>query len=117
MHFFAKIGPMTHSFQGSLPSLPLPNLEQTLARHLRSMRPITSDEEYAELVDLSDKFRTGVGCFLQRYLWVKYMLSYNYVNDWWEKVRNKLSLYWDNKLILVRVFAAAQSHYDQQQLL
>lgn len=49
------------------------------------MRPICSDEEYSELVVLTDKFRLGIGRRLQRYLLIKRILSVNYVTDWWEE--------------------------------
>lgn len=57
---------MLHSFQGwqkifilkknfenclgALPHLPLPSLDETLKKHLLSIRPITTDEQYNELV-------------------------------------------------------------------
>lgn len=49
------------------------------------MRPILSDRDYDELVELSVKFQKGLGIRLQRYLWIKSWLSTNYVTDWWEK--------------------------------
>uniref|UniRef100_F1KVQ1 carnitine O-palmitoyltransferase n=1 Tax=Ascaris suum TaxID=6253 RepID=F1KVQ1_ASCSU len=85
LHFISKSDPMLHSFQGALPHLPLPSLEETLEKHLRSMRPICSDEEYNELVELTDKFCKGIGRRLQRYLVIKWILSINYVTDWWEE--------------------------------
>ncbi|KAK6051940.1 Choline/Carnitine O-acyltransferase [Cooperia oncophora] len=78
-------GPMLHSYQGALPHLPLPSLEETLERHLLSMKPILNDEEFAELEHLTEVFRKGVGRRLQRYLTLKSWLSTNYVTDWWEE--------------------------------
>lgn len=49
------------------------------------MRPITTDEEYEELVEMSEKFRKGIGRRLQRYLIIKSFMSTNYVTDWWEE--------------------------------
>lgn len=49
------------------------------------MRPILNDEEYAELVELSDKFQKGLGRRLQRYLIIKSYMSTNYITDWWEE--------------------------------
>uniref|UniRef100_A0A915B095 carnitine O-palmitoyltransferase n=1 Tax=Parascaris univalens TaxID=6257 RepID=A0A915B095_PARUN len=85
LHLISKSDPMLHSFQGALPHLPLPSLEETLQKHLRSMRPLCSDEEYNELVELTDKFCKGIGRRLQRYLVIKWILSINYVTDWWEE--------------------------------
>lgn len=36
------------SVQDSLPKLPVPALEQTLQKYLRSVRPVLTDEEYAK---------------------------------------------------------------------
>ncbi|KAI6196786.1 Acyltransferase ChoActase COT CPT domain containing protein [Aphelenchoides besseyi] len=85
LHLISRFGPMLHSFQGALPHLPLPSLDSTLAKHLRSMRPILNDEEYNQLVEDSEKFRKGLGRRLQRYLVIKSYLSVNYVTDWWEE--------------------------------
>ncbi|KAK0410863.1 hypothetical protein QR680_005367 [Steinernema hermaphroditum] len=85
LHFISRSEPLLHSFQGSLPNLPLPALKDTLERHLLSMRPLTTDAEYEELTKLSEKFLKGDGCRLQRYLWLKSLLSTNYVTDWWEE--------------------------------
>ncbi|KAI6172014.1 Carnitine O-palmitoyltransferase [Aphelenchoides besseyi] len=85
LNLISRFGPMLHSFQGALPHLPLPSLDSTLAKHLRSMRPILNDEEYNQLVEDSEKFRKGLGRRLQRYLVIKSYLSVNYVTDWWEE--------------------------------
>lgn len=76
---------MMHSFQGALPHLPLPSLDETVSKHLLSMKPILSEEEYKELEYLSERFRKGVGRRLQRYLILKSWMSTNYVTDWWEE--------------------------------
>ena len=85
LHIISRSRPMLHSFQGALPHLPLPSLDDTLKRHLLSMKPITTEKEYAELEDLSEKFKKGIGRRLQRYLIIKSWLSTNYVTDWWEE--------------------------------
>lgn len=81
----SKCGPALHSFQGALPHLPVPSLDETVRKHLRSMKPIMSEKDYAELEVLSDRFRLGVGRRLQRYLTLKSFLSINYMTDWWEE--------------------------------
>ncbi|ULU08278.1 hypothetical protein L3Y34_019436 [Caenorhabditis briggsae] len=85
LHIISKAGPMLHSFQGALPRLPLPKLDDTVRKHLLSMKPILNDEEYQELEFLSERFRKGVGRRLQRYLTLKSWFSSNYVTDWWEE--------------------------------
>ncbi|EYB97588.1 hypothetical protein Y032_0139g2111 [Ancylostoma ceylanicum] len=85
LNLMSKSGPMMHSYQGALPHLPLPSLNDTIERHLLSMRPILNDEEFEELEHLSEVFRKGLGRRLQRYLQLKSWLSTNYVTDWWEE--------------------------------
>ncbi len=34
---------------------------------------------------LSAEFETGIAPKLQRYLWLKWLWSVNYVSDWWEE--------------------------------
>ncbi len=52
--------PMLYSYQGALPSLPVPSVADTLRRHLRSVRPLLDDREYAEMAELSTEFETGL---------------------------------------------------------
>lgn len=85
LNLISKSKPMLYSFQGALPHLPLPSIDETLKKHLETMKPITTEKEYNELVDLSEKFRKGIGRRLQRYLIIKSWLSTNYVTDWWEE--------------------------------
>ena len=54
-------------------------------RHLRTMRPLLKDKEYDELVELTAEFETSIASRLQRYLWLKWIWSDNYVSDWWEE--------------------------------
>lgn len=76
-------------------------LKHFFLQHLRSIRSITTDDEYAEMVHLTENFRRGLGRRLQRYLYIKSFLSINYVcfifqfnkfninflqvTDWWEE--------------------------------
>lgn len=85
LHLISKSGPLLHSFQGALPHLPLPSLDDTVNKHLISMRPVLSKEEYYKLEKLSETFRKGVGRRLQRYLILKTYMSANFVTDWWEE--------------------------------
>ncbi|XP_021953980.1 carnitine O-palmitoyltransferase 1, liver isoform isoform X2 [Folsomia candida] len=77
--------PMLYSFQGSLPSLPLPSLDDTMTRYLRSVRPLRDDADYARLEKLAKEFNQGIGNKLQRYLVLKTWWATNYVSDWWEE--------------------------------
>ncbi|XP_046412845.1 carnitine O-palmitoyltransferase 1, liver isoform isoform X1 [Neodiprion fabricii] len=77
--------PMLYSFQGSLPRLPLPSVEDTIQRYLRSVRPLLDDENYARMERHANEFKDGIGVKLQRYLLLKSWWSTNYVSDWWEE--------------------------------
>jgi carnitine O-palmitoyltransferase 1 len=77
--------PSLYSCQGVLPTLPLPSLDDTLKRYLRTVRPLYSDAEYHRMELLAEEFKQTIGRKLQRYLWFKWFISTNYVSDWWEK--------------------------------
>lgn len=77
--------PTLYSYQGILPRLPLPSLRDTLARHLKTVRPLLSDAEFDNMVQLSAAFEQNEGRKFQRYVWFKWLLSSNYVSDWWER--------------------------------
>ncbi|XP_034188246.1 carnitine O-palmitoyltransferase whd isoform X1 [Osmia lignaria lignaria] len=83
--FFGWHKPMLYSFQGSLPRLPLPTVEDTMKRYLRSVRPLLDDENYARMETLANEFQKGIGVKLQHYLILKSWWATNYVSDWWEE--------------------------------
>ncbi|CAF3998905.1 unnamed protein product [Rotaria magnacalcarata] len=82
---FAGRSPSLYSCQNILPALPLPSLDDTLQRYLRTVRPFYDDESYQRTVEQTDIFKNTIGYKLQRYLWLKWLLSSNYVTDWWER--------------------------------
>ncbi|KAF2358191.1 Acyltransferase ChoActase/COT/CPT [Trinorchestia longiramus] len=77
--------PMLYSFQGALPSLPVPSVEDTMTRYLRSVRPLLNDEEYTRMQKHANEFQNGIGRKLQKYLILKSWWATNYVSDWWEE--------------------------------
>lgn len=77
--------PMMLSAQNSLPSLPIPSLDDTCERWLSSVKPLLGAEEYQECENLSNEFKNGIGPKLQRYLHLKRLLSTNWCSDWWEE--------------------------------
>jgi len=83
--FFKITQPQLYSFQGTLPSLPIPALNETIRKYLRSVRPLLDDDDYLRMEKLSLQFVNGIGRKLQRYLYLKRMWSTNYVSDWWEE--------------------------------
>lgn len=86
---------MLRSYQGALPSLPLPSIQDTISRYLESVTPILSPEELREMKSLAEEFKASLGPRLQKYLWIKKLWSDNYVSDWWEEyvyLRGRLPL-------------------------
>ncbi|XP_035909670.1 carnitine O-palmitoyltransferase 1, liver isoform isoform X1 [Anopheles stephensi] len=77
--------PGLYSFQGSLPRLPLPSVQDTMSRYLRSVRPLLDDSNYNRMERLAKEFQLGISTKLQRYLFLKSWWSTNYVSDWWEE--------------------------------
>jgi hypothetical protein len=77
--------PLLYSFQRSLPNLPLPSLGNTLSRYLQSVQPLMDEEKFERIKSLAYDFQQGIGRKLQRYLFLKYLWSSNYVSDWWEQ--------------------------------
>lgn len=77
--------PLLYSYQGSLPRLPIPSLKETMARYLKSVRPLLNDERYLRMRKLAEEFQNGIGAKLQRYLVLKSWWATNYVSDWWEE--------------------------------
>ncbi|XP_065052608.1 carnitine O-palmitoyltransferase 1, liver isoform-like [Rhopilema esculentum] len=77
--------PLLYSYQKSMPALPVPDLERTVERYLRSVKQLLSEEEYKKMEELATEFKTGIGLKLQRYLMLKSYFSSNYVSDWWER--------------------------------
>lgn len=60
--------PRTFELDSHLPRLPLPSLQRTLDKYLRSVRPFLTDLEYLTTVKRVDNFRNGVGKVLQFHL-------------------------------------------------
>ncbi|XP_055588648.1 carnitine O-palmitoyltransferase 1, liver isoform isoform X1 [Uranotaenia lowii] len=77
--------PGLYSFQGSLPRLPLPKVDETMSRYLRSVRPLLDDSNYTRMERLAKEFQDTIAPKLQRYLTLKSWWSTNYVSDWWEE--------------------------------
>lgn len=65
--------------------MPVPSVEDTMKRYLRSVRPLLDDESYKEEQKQAKEFQQSVGSKLQRYLILKSWWSANYVSDWWEE--------------------------------
>lgn len=77
--------PLLFSYQSTLPKLPLPSLDDTMQRYLKSVRPLLDDVNYHRMEALAAEFRKGIAVKLQRYLLLKSWWATNYVSDWWEE--------------------------------
>jgi carnitine O-palmitoyltransferase 1 len=80
VQLFMGRNPSLFSSQAFLPTLPVPSLDDTLKRYLRSVRPLYDDAEYQRMEKLAEEFKNTVGRKLQRYLWLKWLISSNYVD-------------------------------------
>lgn len=82
----ASKGPMLR-FQESLPHLPVPTLEETAAKYLRSVIPLTTPDEFARTEAAVKDFIKpgGVGQQLQKKLLAKAAdpNTKNWLYDWW----------------------------------
>ncbi|XP_054280161.1 carnitine O-palmitoyltransferase 2, mitochondrial [Macrosteles quadrilineatus] len=66
-HFKKSLIPTFH-FQNSLPRLPIPELEKTGERYLRSQQPLLSDEQYSKTKSYVEKFVKSDGIQCQKTL-------------------------------------------------
>ncbi|CAB3398206.1 unnamed protein product [Caenorhabditis bovis] len=74
------------SYQGVLPWLIPPRVSDTVTKYLATMKPILDDAEYAELSDQAREFEATIAPGLQNKLWMKWLISKNYLSDWWKEV-------------------------------
>lgn len=71
-------------FQSNLPKLPVPTLNGTLQKYLKSVRPVVSEEEYKKTEAAVKEFEsTGVGAALQDRLVRHASQNINWLEDWW----------------------------------
>ncbi|XP_064614133.1 peroxisomal carnitine O-octanoyltransferase-like [Liolophura sinensis] len=76
----------TFQYQDSLPSLPLPSLDQTLRKYLDSVRPHVTDEEYRQTEFVVQQFGSGVGRDLHAKLAEKAKCERNWLEKWWDQM-------------------------------
>lgn len=77
--------PLLYSFQGSLPTLPIPDLKDTCRRYLESVKAILPPDEYEKVAKAAGNFELQEGAKLQSKLKLHYWTTTNYVSDWWER--------------------------------
>ena len=76
---FFKPRPSLYSNQSSLPRMPVPPLEDTCRRYLKSVQPILKEDDFEEMTKLVTDFKRKEGPKLQRYLQLKSWFTPNYV--------------------------------------
>mmetsp|Transcript_23370 Transcript_23370/g.37293 ORF Transcript_23370/g.37293 Transcript_23370/m.37293 type:complete len:624 (-) Transcript_23370:4333-6204(-) len=73
----------------NVPSLPLPQVEDTLKRYLETVRPLTTDEEFEKSKKLAAEFVDTVGPTLQeklRDLTAHHGYPYSYIEEFWDEM-------------------------------
>ncbi|CAA92129.3 Choline/carnitine acyltransferase domain-containing protein [Caenorhabditis elegans] len=102
----------TFSEQNSLPSLPLPELEETIGKYLKSLVPIVPKDELETITTLANDFASSQnGQILQRFLKEKTISSKNWLEDWWYDayLTNRDSLLTQNMGAVVPKFSVNDS--------
>ncbi|NXI63064.1 OCTC octanoyltransferase, partial [Anseranas semipalmata] len=76
----------TFQYQNSLPSLPVPPLDESLSKYLDSVKPFLNEEEYRRTEDIVKKFENGIGKDLHQKLLERAKTRRNWLEDWWLNV-------------------------------
>ena len=71
------------TYQNSLPTLPLPSLEDTTRRFMASVMPLLPATEYGALETMLQDFLKNEGPKLQWYFRAKHAYTANYISGWW----------------------------------
>ncbi|XP_055298484.1 carnitine O-acetyltransferase-like isoform X3 [Sitodiplosis mosellana] len=74
---------ITSSNPDNLPHLPLPKLEDTMQKYLKSVQPLLSSEKFLKTAELVEDFKRGIGAQLHDLLEYKASKSQNWLADWW----------------------------------
>ncbi|XP_052823109.1 carnitine O-acetyltransferase [Octopus bimaculoides] len=69
--------------QESLPSLPIPPLEQTLHKYEQSIQPLLGEEELQHTHKVIEEFKKGIGPKLQELLIERAKSTENWLSQWW----------------------------------
>lgn len=76
----------TFQYQDSLPSLPVPSLEESLKKYLESVKPFANEEEYKKTEEIVKKFQNGIGEKLHQKLVERAKEKRNWLEEWWLNV-------------------------------
>lgn len=67
----------------NLPHLPLPRLEDSLQKYLKSVQPLLSADKFKKTSAIVQDFQRGIGAQLHDLLQFKAERSENWLADWW----------------------------------
>ncbi|NXF36835.1 OCTC octanoyltransferase, partial [Nyctibius bracteatus] len=76
----------TFQYQDSLPSLPVPPLDESLSKYLDAVKPFLNEEEYQRTEDIVKKFENGLGKELHQKLLERAKMRRNWLEEWWLNV-------------------------------
>ena len=88
-----------YDFQDILPNLPLPKLDVTISKYLKSIKPLFSEELYNKHQILARDFLQNEGVELQKELVKRHKTTDNYVSQFWEDyayLAGKYSTFFEN---------------------
>lgn len=74
---------ITPSNPENLPHLPLPKLDDTMEKYLKSVKPFMSSEKFQKTTAIVNDFKRGIGAQLQDLLEYKAQNSENWLAEWW----------------------------------
>ncbi|XP_070566797.1 peroxisomal carnitine O-octanoyltransferase-like isoform X2 [Ptychodera flava] len=80
-----QISERTFQNEDSLPSMPVPPLQQTLKKYLDSVKPHTNTDEFKKTVQIVKSFEEGIGKELHEKLVEKSKQERNWLEMWWDK--------------------------------
>jgi len=76
----------TFSFEDSLPKLPVPSLEETLAKYLKSVQPFVTEEELTKTKIICENFKNSPRVQeLQTLLVKRAEEKQSWLAEWYEK--------------------------------
>ncbi|KAM9387715.1 peroxisomal carnitine O-octanoyltransferase [Phaethornis superciliosus] len=73
----------TFQYQDSLPSLPVPPLDESLSKYLDAVKPFLNQEEYERTENIVKNFENGIGKELHQKLLERAKTRRNWLEDWW----------------------------------
>uniref|UniRef100_A0ACB8FWR1 Uncharacterized protein n=2 Tax=Sphaerodactylus townsendi TaxID=933632 RepID=A0ACB8FWR1_9SAUR len=76
----------TFQYQRTLPSLPVPALDESLKKYLDSVKPFLNQEEYQKTESIVKAFENGIGKELQQKLLERAKVKQNWLEEWWLNV-------------------------------